>query len=299
MENAATPKDAYYQFSGRFGPVGLVIMLGFSLVGSLLLGAVYGVLVFLNPIGYLDIIGAVGVGWCVATVVRWGVVIGKVRNTKLHYVAGVLAGCTVLWVAWVSWLYIYSAQFDTGALLVLNPAELWDYIVYIGQNGAWGFPGITQTISGAPMFVIWGLEAVLVIGSTFVMTCIKVEATTFCERCGHWVNDKITLPKLAPLKDKQAHKRFKTGDISDILALRFAAPGGSHTQIELKGCPTCDEIRVADVVVKDIISDGKSKDRKKMVFLAMGICLSPEDYQTLLEFEGVPETPEPNAGELL
>ena len=290
MNNSSDP---FYRHSGQFGPVGIVMMLGFGAGAGAVVGAIYGMLIFWIPFVYLNFIGTIGVAAAAGAAVYMGAVVGKVRNPMLCGLAGVTAGFVALWAAWVGWIYVLTADSDM-AVIVLRPSALWDLIVMIGAEGVWSIGrSSSEPVSGTVLYIVWIIEAVMIVGGSAFIAYVTMSGKAFCERCNCWVSNKIELPKLKPPQDENALDGLVTGDVSGILTLERGSKRGRHIQVELLGCRTCDEMYLIDVSVVSVTKDKKGKDETNSTHLVSNLRLSAADYQALREFKGVAAAPTP------
>ncbi|MBT3198871.1 MAG: hypothetical protein HN350_03050 [Phycisphaerales bacterium] len=285
--------NVYYDPSGRFSLSGLLIMFSVALGAGVLLGGVYGVLVYLSPVGILNLFAMCWMAWLVGKIVGRGTLLGKVRNRWLYGLGGLLAGLATIWAAWVCWAYFFSSDFGPG-VLDLNPVAIWNYIVYIAENAEWRFFGFDQPVNGIPMYILWGLEASLVVGVVYVVSMLYMSDKLFCERCNCWVTERIKLPRLDPPQDESMIEAVQNRDISGILTLPAYTTGDKHIQVELLKCQKCQELYAAHVF---LMARPKRKDDKAKFMPVRGAAnlrLTLEEYQTLLEFKGVAPTPAPS-----
>ena len=148
----------YYAHSGKFGLMGPIYMLVMGTVGSLVLSAVYGYAIYYIPFIYLNFLITLGFGACVGFLVGYGGKLGKVRNPGMLLIFGLAFGMFAEYAGWVSWIFALSKQ----QALALQPLDIWAVVMLVGQEGAWSIFGWTPT--GASLFAIWAIEAVMIIG---------------------------------------------------------------------------------------------------------------------------------------
>jgi len=282
--------SVFYEQSGRFTLVGLVIMFGVSLGAGVLLGAVYGVLVYLSPVGILNIFAMFWLGWLMGKITGIGIVLGKVRNGWLHNLSGILAGLATIWAAWVSWIYVYSSDSGPGALM-LNPVSLWNGIIYIAENAEFRFFGLDHPVNGIPIYILWGLETLVLVGFPYMIAMMYMVDKSFCERCNCWVTQRVKLPRLDQPQGESIMDAVGTGDISGILTLPSHPTGDKHIQVELLRCQTCDERYAAHVFLMAKLKRKGDKEKFMPLRRITNIRITPEEYQALLEFKGIAEDP--------
>ena len=102
--------DAFYRHSGK-APIAGLLALGIAgPATALVLGWIYGYAILWIPWVYLAavlplVLGA-GIGFVVAQTAR----VGKVRNTGLVAMAGLVLGLAATYVQWVAWLQGAGAE---------------------------------------------------------------------------------------------------------------------------------------------------------------------------------------------
>lgn len=277
--------DPFYRHSGQFGPVGVVMMLGFGVCTGAVAGAIYGALTYSIPFVYLNFVGTAGVAVATGGTVSLGATVGKVRNPILCGLAGVTAGVVALWGAWVGWIYAFSTNAEAGVIL-LRPSVLWNTMVALGREGVWGFVS-SKPVKGLELYGIWIAEAVTIVGGAAYMAYVCILGKPFCERCRRWVSNKTKLPELYPPQNEHVLDGLLTGDVSGVLRLGRGREGGMHIQVEVRGCGTCDQMYIANISVVAESTDKKGRTETKTTPLVRNLRLSAADYQTLRGFKGV------------
>jgi hypothetical protein len=262
------------------------MMLVFGAAAAATVGAVYGALTYWIPFVYLNFFGTIGLGLAAGGAVYLGAVFGKVRNTTVSGLGGVVAGLAALWGAWVVWIYVVTADADTGVIL-LSPASIWRAMGVIGAHGVWSIGRSSSTpVSGTTLYVVWVIEALIVLGVSAFISHVFMVRKPFCERCNSWVNRKNSLPKLSPPEDASTLDGLDDGDISGILTLEGNPMGSMHLQVDLQACRTCDEMHLMSISAVVESRNDKGEKETSTSCLLKNMRLSAADYQALLAFKG-------------
>ncbi|MCP4378258.1 MAG: hypothetical protein GY794_19040 [bacterium] len=288
MDNSS---DLFYRHSGQFGPVGILLMSGLGVVGGIVLGAVYGALIYWIPFIYANFLGTLCVGFAAGAAVYLGAVMGRVRNPMLCGLIGVIAGCAAIWGAWVAWIYVLSSDGGTGAIL-LDMGVLWETMMVVGEEGVWGIGrNSSSPVRGFWLYLVWIIEAVVILGVAGLTAGALLSGKAFCERCSCWLKNETKLPRLSPPPDEHALDGLADGDVSGILVLGHGPKEGVCIEVKLQGCRTCDEIYLADVSLVVESLDKKGKTETNTTSLVTNLRLSASDYRALCEFKGLDAAP--------
>src|SRR5207237_5803736 len=98
-------------------------------------------------------------------------------------------GTVGLYVSWAVWVFALAHRadppLDVGLIaLLVKPHALWTLIVKINELGAWTMFG--STVSGVMLWIIWLIEAVVILGVTAALAHSGINEQPFCERCERW-----------------------------------------------------------------------------------------------------------------
>jgi hypothetical protein len=267
----------YYEHSGAFGLMGPIYMIILGAVGTLVLSVIYGYAIFYIPFIYLNFFITLGFGAGVGFLVGLGGKFGKVRNSQLLLIFGLIFGLLAEYAGWVSWIFASSKQ----EFLVLYPSNIWSVIQIIAQKGAWGIFGWTPT--GAALFIIWGIEAIMIIGASTLMSLGGVGSTPFCEHCNQWVEGKESISPLEPIAnpDEFTSKLEQGGDAVIKALNKIEAADKAYTQIDLIKCPGCKHSNYLSIKSVEIQADSKGKEKKEEKDIIENFIISSDRYREI------------------
>lgn len=193
----------FYQPSNRFSPLSFLFFIAACCLVIPILSFIYAYAIYYIPFPYINFFITAGFGMGVGIAVNYLVInLGKVRNTTLAAVFGILAALTALYVAWAVWinLIMQSDQVINGTLhWLLNPSALFTLIAEINKVGAWGM--FDNTVKGNPLTFVWIVEALIVLFMSFT-SAIPKSKEPFCEVNNKWFTQK-NLPALNLIEDPQ------------------------------------------------------------------------------------------------
>ncbi|MBN2210857.1 MAG: hypothetical protein JW709_05620 [Sedimentisphaerales bacterium] len=267
----------YYQPSGVVGVVGLINMIVLGVSAAVVLGVIYGYAIFYIPFIYVSFVITLGFGAGVGYAVGLGGRLGKVRNAKVGYILGFLAGCLAEYIGWVSWLLAASDQ----EVLILNPKVMLDAIQMVAAEGAWSI--FNWTPSGILLYLIWTVEAMMIIGVCTFLAGSMLSAKPFCESCNQWIKDKMTIAPLTPIGEPDHLKGLlEQRDFSALTALQKQPNGQTNsTTIDLVHCPICQRSHFLTVTSVEITDDSGKKEQTQQNVIVKNLILSAEEFEML------------------
>ncbi|MBB3698495.1 hypothetical protein KMW28_15965 [Flammeovirga yaeyamensis] len=207
-----------YQPSGKFSPFSFIFFLLVAVTALPILGLVYAYCIWYIPFIYINFIIALAFGFITGLAINIFVIgKGKVRNVniaRLFGLAGALVAMYFHWSVWVDLVINAGEQIGTGKYgitvsnisifqvfsLAIDPSTLFMIIEEIQKVGTWGLKG--NTVSGPFLYVIWGVEALLIIVPAVIVTTAK-SRMPYCEMSDTWFKE-IQLPEFNIVADINA-----------------------------------------------------------------------------------------------
>lgn len=201
--------NTYYKPSGAFSPLSIIYFLGLGLIAFPILGLIYAYCIWYIPFIYINFLIAAAFGFTVGYSINWLVITkGKVRNTILAIVFGLLGGLIAMyfhWAVWVDLVINAGESYGNNRIgvtvsnikilqvfeLALNPSALFELIGAINEYGTWGIKG--NAISGTFLTIIWVIEMLIVVGISVILP-LPAASYPFCERSNQWFTEKILPP---------------------------------------------------------------------------------------------------------
>jgi hypothetical protein len=267
----------YYQHSGAIPFMGVVYMLVFGGVGAVVLGGIYAYAIRYIPMVLFHMLLVIAYGCCVGVCVQKGAKRGKVRNPGMLAFMGFLAGAAAVYTNWVWWIFAVSKQ----QVLVIWPRDLWPVIQSINRTGAWSTFGNTPT--GAELYVYWGLEALVIVGTSTAIAWVMLSSAPFCEQCERWADEKATISPLEPVDDPKGFTaRLEQGDYAPLMALKkLPAEMGPFTELSLMKCPTCQTSNFLTVTAVTVTKDSKGKTNRSHTKVLENLVLNTDAYHAI------------------
>lgn len=239
-----------YRHSGRFTLLGVIVALLAGCIVGILVGYLYAWGIPRIPEAKLACIATMAFGAGVGAATAMVMIGLKVRNTKVAALTG-LGSATVAWYcSWAFWVANVLHQFVhkevSSFLLMQRPGVLWILAKMINQNGTWGMSENSPT-NGTELWIIWFLEAVVVLGLAAVTSAGLVNRKPFCESCNRWCSAAEKLC-LSPVEDvRQFKQQLEVHDLSFLAKLAAGSVKATHLQAQLYSCPGCGELNTLTV----------------------------------------------------
>ena len=243
--------STHYEHSGKAPLGGILLTLIGGLIAGVILGGIYGFLIYWSPFVYINAFITLGFGFGLAVSVGGLAKVGKVRNPSLLTAVALIVALAAYYVHWSVWL---------GRMTVTQiaaPGQLWAFVSTINALGPWSIFGWTPT--GAALWGIWGIEAIAIVGIGAVSARGMIDVP-FCEATGQWTSESTLAERFAPLDSPNVE--------SPSALLQALRPNGdspdAYTEVSVATAEGSELrcVSLASVVVeKD--KDGKEETEKK------------------------------------
>ncbi len=274
----------YYKHSGKFSllavpaglftglAVGLPVAFVYAYValyshyipfvrwGTFLLAAVFGAVVGLSTSG--------GLHW------------GKARNAAVGYITSLVVGLVVFYVSWAVWIYAVLRRVDakpTLLPLLVYPPLLWHFIVEVSKVGAWT---LVVRPTGFVLWILWGIEAAIVLGAAVAVGGILVDIDVFCESCEAWCAEEREVCVLNAAGPGELKQRLEAKDFGYLKKLGARSSGAqAWVRVDLHACPACRATNTLTVksTTVSVDKEGKKSESSKDVVDRLLISSSEAD----------------------
>lgn len=196
--------NSYYKPSGKFSSISFVYFLLLSITVFPLLGLIYTYCIWYIPFIYINFFITAGFGFLVGFFINTiAIAKGKVRNTGIALVLGLLGGLIALYFHWAVWIdLVINAGESYGNSrigvtvsnikifqvfsLVTQPEALFGIIGEVNKQGTWGIGG--SAFNGTPLSIVWGIELLIVVVISVVVSYIRAKQP-FCEVGNSWFKE--------------------------------------------------------------------------------------------------------------
>jgi hypothetical protein len=247
----------YYRRSGRMGPLGLPLMLGFGVGLGALLGIPYAYAVHYCPLIYINFLITMAFGFILGAGINAAARIGKVRNLGMMMIAGLVGGLAAEYVAWVG--YVHAVAQDP--VWPWSPGELQAFIEVINAQGVWSIKRSTPT--GWVLGAVWLIEAGIIVGTAVWLPKSLIGSTPFNEQTGAWADQERMVGPFRLTGDLHTLiSRLEAGDVSAVNELAPALPAAaSYHQCRITSCADDPEFTLLSLEAVSRTTDNKGKEQ--------------------------------------
>lgn len=221
---------AYYQPSGKFSPLSIILLLLMAITIFPLLALAYTYASWYIPFVYINFILTIAFGFAVGYMVNTFVIKqGKVRNVWLGALLAAIGGLIAMYFNYVIWLnLLFHLEADpmgpepdsliTQILnFAVNPVAVFSLMKEINAIGTWGIKS-SSAVSGTFLTIIWLIEAAVVIGLPAFMS-ISRTSLPFCESSNSWA-EEIAIGGFNSIENKDEFiANLEIGDLSQLTGL--------------------------------------------------------------------------------
>jgi hypothetical protein len=292
-----TAASAYYKPSGEVTVAGLAAGLVGGGVAGVVLAFVYAYLLAYIPFIYLNVLCTIGytfaLGFGVATLLRWG----KMRNTFVGLLVTLVVAFASFYFSWAVWLSAMLSRGDVdipSLTLALNPPALWGLILLVNEHGAWSIMRSSTPVSGTLLWIIWGIEATIVLIGAPLMAWSALTADPFCESCKTWCAEEKNLVSIKTAESGELRRRVESKDFQFLKSVGIKEGGAFEWyRLDLHRCPHCGNTNTLSVKLEKINVDSKGKSSVSTKDFMDKLLLTSNDVTQLRQVSSELKSPPP------
>ena len=187
----------FYRRSGAVPPLGFVGAVIIACAGSTVVAIAYSLITYINPIVFIGFLGTMAFGFLIGMAARFASGWGKIRNSLVYFVVGVIAALFAEWVSWVTFLYTLTEGSIPLNILVTEPGAMWELIQLVNDKGYYSLNN--HRVIDDWLTAFWVIEFILVVGIAGITAATKDDA--FCEVTGDWTDEKTNVLRVARTAD--------------------------------------------------------------------------------------------------
>jgi len=217
----------YYKPSGKIPVKGIFISLITAFVITVILSIIYIALQWFIPFIYFNFFIAAGLGFGVGGGVFIAIGAGKIRNTTYECVLAVLCGLLSWYCQWALFVSLMSEAEGSmgGGMWVrssFNLTGFWYILIHpdilfqamLRLNDAGTFTLKHNTVSGSFLWVVWVIEALIIIGAPMLFSLSGRSTSPFSEQNDQWMDERDVDGKLKTVTDpEQMINELNTGNL--------------------------------------------------------------------------------------
>lgn len=285
----------YYKPSNKMPPAGMLALLAGGIVAALVLALVYVYAVWYIPFVYINFFICLGFGLVLGAVLAVLVRLGKLRSPGAVGILALLVGLVAVYLQWGVYLTLLFNSETTGtgknvdtttsfslplfADILAHPAAMWLAMLKINETGTWTLKGATP--SGVFLAVIWVIEALIILGGTFLIA--KAQATEpFSETSNEWATEETLAHPLTFAQDAAATRTaLETGQFQHLTPHTSAGAEDPFARLKLHSAPNDHNCRYLTLENVTTTIDKKGKASQSTTTVVQHLAISAAAFQEL------------------
>lgn len=286
-----------YEQSGKVGFLGLVAGVGTTLVLGPVLGGIYAAAIAYIPFIYVNVLLTLLFGAATGFAITFAMKMGKVRNTWVMVGGAFLGTCFVHYVGWMIWMAVMCFRSDIPVPFfeIVFPITFLMMVVELSEVGAWSIGSSGTAVTGVFLWIVWGLEALIVFGTSLAVAFFTADSEPFCEECETWCDPHDDVLRLSGQIDGgQIGARLMSSDLGVLSQATRAHPQVLEwNQVDLCRCRSCGKTNTLTLSHVHVTFDKKGNKQVHKRALVNRMLLTPEQADWV---SGVASSPGPMEG---
>jgi hypothetical protein len=287
--------NPYYTPSNKMPAAGSLAMLAGGIVAALVLALVYTYAVWYIPFVYINFFLCLGFGLVLGAVLAMLVRAGKLRNPAAVGALALLVGLVAVYLEWGVFLTLLFNSETTGTGtaadtstsfslklftdIITHPGAMWLAMRKVNETGTWSLKGSTP--SGVFLGVIWVVEALIILGGTYLMA--KAQATEpFSETSNEWATEETLAHPVAFAQDAATTRTaLETGQFHHLTPHTGTGTEDPFARLKLHSAPndhTCRYLTLENVTTT---LDKKGKPSQSTATVVQHLAISPATFEEL------------------
>ena len=285
----------YYKPSNKMPVPGILALLAGGIIAALVLALVYIYAVWYIPFVYINFFICLGFGLVLGAVLALLVRLGKLRSPGAVGALALLVGLVAVYLEWGVYLTLLFNSETTGvgkeadttttfslplfADIIAHPGAMWLAMQKINETGTWTLKGSTP--SGVFLAVIWVIEAVIILGGTYLMA--KAQATEpFSETSNEWATEETLAHPLTFAQDAAATRTaLETGQFHHLTPHTGAGAEDPFARLKLHSAPNDHNCRYLTLENVTTTIDKKGKASQSTTTVVQHLAISPAAFAEL------------------
>jgi hypothetical protein len=275
----------YYKPSGAAPAGGAAATAAAGMLGGAVLGAIYGFIVYHNPMIYINLVILFILAYLLGTIVSRCIHKFRIRNVFIAVVIGIAAFAAAYAVHW----FVYIATvlvdlqtdfpFDIAEIanrtlsLMENPSDAWEFMLEINDAGVWQMTSSSGRDTGfAPrgvlLALVWLAEALVFLYSSVKLPWEEAHKP-YSERLDRWMDSRALPVPIAFIDNTNDFKRAAAqGDYSVLITPLGDEPGNAkYATVVLYQDPVEPYVSVENVSTKAKKRKNSTKTKKIVSYL--------------------------------
>jgi len=173
-------------------------------------------------------------------------------------------GILALYASWAAFEYALLSRHGDGynaglIALFLQPGEIWEIARSINKDGWFTLLWVFRP-SGATLWVIWALEALIIVGFTCLMAPTVINGEVFCEACWRWCKSTEEAARLMVPESDADLADLRADHLNPLFDLQSAPESANlHLGVDTWRCVRCGDTAALQIWICASVQDKKGK----------------------------------------
>ena len=241
----------FYTHSGKI-TTSCIIGIASAIGAAMVLGIIYAYATFYIPLIYINVVITIGCGFVLGYAIAKLMLNFKCRNHMFCLVAGGIGGLACLYASWVGFAYIFFNKFYpqfnvTFTKLLTSPGGLWNFAVDLSKTGWFSMGSSSSTdpsyVKGVFLWIIWIIEAGIIVGAAVIMSAGAITEEVFCEKCDKWASKREDVEEFLAEDPDMVIDKALAGDVSFIYDVHGVSSNEPYyLGLDVFKCNKCKEL---------------------------------------------------------
>lgn len=158
--------------------------------------------------------------------------------------------------------------------MFLLPQAVWQFTLMINETGWYEIGGGAP--KGTGLWVMWGIEALIVVGLPTLLATMKTDGVVFCEDCRRWCKQIEKAAQLSLPENIDELDPLHQGDVAPLAHLEtVTGEGAPHLSVDTQACGNCNATGAfqTKLVTYQVDKEGKLEEQTADI---TGLVLVPQ-----------------------
>ena len=277
------PSFDSYSHSGKTGAGALPAGLIGGVAGGIVLAWVYQLFIDWIPLVYFSffatLIFGLALGYLMGSALHWGHCRNNALATALTVVVSLVAIAASYGCAYYRVASDLASKKSVPTSEVVQRLPLGKYLEIRVESGWKLGRGGGLPISGVFVYVVWALEALMILGGA-VVTARSVIEKPYCEDCLKW-SEEETLGRKSSVSPEVVSRAAAQGSIDELIAAPSDPAGTSALVYKLHACNDCLQLAYLTITREWSETNSKGEVEQKNETVASMVRVSQKQRDRL------------------
>lgn len=136
------------------------------------------------------------------------------------------------------------------------------------------------------LWLLWGLEAVIIVGGSTLLATAEIASGVFCEDCNQWCDQIPDASRFDLPEEQDTLQELRPDNLKPIAGLNPADPSATvYLQFDMWKCSKCNSTGALQVKLCEVVPDENGAPKENTSDLTEIWTVSPGNLDAIREFE--------------